>query len=91
MKETSYNKKDTFDLLDQMFPVFWVAPEFNKSWIRCFFYLNKSINTSINNISITRHKKCSLFVMISPPFYLLTKLEGKASDISSVSELIVTD
>ena len=43
MKETSSNKKDTFDLLDQMFPVFWVAPEFNKSWIRCFFYLNKSI------------------------------------------------
>ena len=82
MKETSYNKKWYIWVCpSDAFQVNVYAPEFNKSWIRCFFYLNKSINTSINNISITRHKKCSLFVMISPPFYLLTKLEGKASDI----------
>ena len=54
------------------------------------FYLNKSMNTSINNISITRHKKCSLFV-IDITTLLFIKLEGKASDISNVSELIVTN
>ncbi len=64
MKETSYNKKDTFDLLDQMLSkLMYTHLNSTKVEIRCFFYLNKSMNTSINNISITRHKKCSLFVI----------------------------
>ena len=50
------------------------------------------MNTSINNISITRHKKCSLFVIdITTLLFNLNFIEGKAPDISNVSKLIVAD
>ncbi len=41
MKETSYNKKDTFDFADQMLPLLrGIAPEINKKLKSDAFFLN---------------------------------------------------
>lgn len=91
MKETSYNKKRIhLIVVIRCFPIFDDKhPSSTKVEIRCYFY-NKIINITKNKSNITTN--AWFFVIdITTLLFNLNFIEGKATDISNVSELIVTD